>query len=109
MIQSKSKINVNDVVTVKLVTGEEIIGYYVDSDITSDITLRKPISLVATGQGVGMAPFLMTSDYLTSGTELTFNGDTVVVVTKTNKEFSDAYTNQVSGLDLGNKSPGLII
>lgn len=101
----------NDVVTIKLVSGEEVIGYYVGED-AEGVTLRKPVVPVPTGQGsVGLAPFIMSSDYLQGGNpEIKFNKTTVITTVRTHKQFSDAYTQQVSGIDLSpsSKLPGLI-
>lgn len=102
----------NDVVTVKLVSGEEVIGYYVAED-AEGITLRKPVVPVPTGQqSMGLAPFVMSSDYLQPGgnPEIRFNKTTVITTVKTQKQFTDAYTQQVSGLDMSaSKTPGLIV
>ncbi len=101
---------VNDVVTIKLVSGEEVIGYYVSED-DAGIVLRKPVVPVPTGQGqIGLAPFIMSSDYLTGGNpEIKFNKLAVITTVNTTKQFKDAYTAQVSGLDLSpGKKPGLI-
>lgn len=105
------KYKANDVVTVKLVSGEEVIGYYVGED-AEGITLRKPVVPVPTGQqSMGLAPFVMSSDYLSGGdAEIRFNKPTVITTVKTNKQFGDAYTQQVSGLNMSAaKSPGLIV
>jgi hypothetical protein len=99
----------NDVVTVKLVTGEELIGYYEEHDDTH-VTMRKPVVPVPTQQGsVGLAPYLMSSDYMTDNEKIMINGQAVVTISKTNKSFADAYSQQVSGLDMSTSSnPGLI-
>lgn len=104
-------LKLNDVVTLKLVSGEEIIGYFVD-DSSGGIILRKPVVPVATGQGsMGLAPFIMSSDYLSGGDpEISFNKNTVIAMVGTHQQFRDAYTKQVSGIDLnGGKKTGLII
>jgi len=104
-----SSYKANDVITIKLLSGEEVIGYFV-SENTAGVTLRKPVVPVPTGQGsMGLAPYLMSSDYLKEGGELTFAANTVVTTDKTSKQFADAYTQQVSGLDLSSSNkPGLI-
>lgn len=104
-----SNYKANDVVSLKLVTGEEVLGYYVSSD-NETITLRKPVVPVQTGQNqMGLAPFLMSSDYMQSGKELQFSRTAIITDTSTSKAFADAYTQQVSGLDLRTPSkPGLI-
>jgi hypothetical protein len=100
----------NDVITIKLVTGEEIIGYFVDQD-KNQITLRKPVVPVPTKQGqVGLAPFLMSSNYLEKGDDVPFNNSAVITTMKTTKEFAAAYGQQVSGIDMSAEAkPGLII
>jgi|TARA_R110000851_G_scaffold123841_1_gene253802 hypothetical protein len=106
----KTTYTTNEVITLKLVSGEEIIGYYVKDDMAS-ITLRKPLVPVPTDAGsVGLAPYIMSSDYLReAGGELGFSKNTIVTDTPTSKDFADAYVQQVSGLDVRhNNKPGLI-
>lgn len=108
MLQQKYK--QNEVITIKLVSGEEVMGYFI-SMTAEEITLRKPVTPVATESGVGLAPYIMTSDYLQSGNvgELSFNKQTIITHIPTEKQFANAYTKQVSGLDLsGSNKPGLI-
>lgn len=102
--------NKNDVVTIKLLTGEEIVGYYDGRDNDGEVLLRKPVTPVPTQQGqIALAPFLMTSDYMDKGEPLAIRGSATVTMTKTAKAFADAYTQQVSGLDMSASSkPGLI-
>ena len=59
---------------------------------------------------MGLAPYIMSSDYLNTGNgELGFSKGTIITSTLTSKQFSDAYTQQVSGIDLsGQQQPGLI-
>lgn len=97
-----SKFQTNDVITLKLVSGEEIIGYY-QEESSVNIILRKPVVPVPTANGtMALAPFIMSSDYLQTGGagEISFNKQTVITKIKTSPAFSDAYIKQVSGLDL---------
>lgn len=89
----------NDVVTLKISTGEEIIGYFV-SETDQQIVIRKPVTLVIQGEGVALAPYIMTSDYLTTNEEMPFYKNSVVTMVSASKQFADAYTKQFSGLDL---------
>ena len=98
----------NDVITVKLVSGEEVIGYFVESN-ADGVTLRKPLVPVDAGQGqMALAPFLMTGNYMRAGTNLTFNRVAVVTQDHTVEQIADAYAQQVSGLAQAPKKPGLI-
>ena len=106
------KYKTNDVLTVKLVSGEEVIGYFVEENET-EIVLRKPLVPVPTGEGqVGLAPFIMSSSYLREGNgNLPFNKQTVITTLPCSKDFKNAYTQQVSGLDFsaGQSNQGLIV
>lgn len=105
-----SKINKNDVVTIKLVSGEEVIGYY-ESEDDNNVMLRKPVVPVPTGnQSMGLAPYIMSSDYLTAGNGVVpFNRSSITTTLSTSKQFRDVYVQQVSGIDLsGGKTSGLI-
>ena len=94
----------NDVLTLKLVSGEEVIGYYVEETAT-EIILRKPLVPVPTGEGqMGLAPYIMSSSYLREGNgNVPFNKQTVITTILSSADFKNAYTQQVSGLDF---SPG---
>lgn len=107
----QQKWNTTDVLTIKLLTGEEVIGTFVSSD-SEEIILRKPLVPVPTGSGsVGLAPYIMSSDYLNTGSgEIPFSRSGMVTVVKTSKQFADVYVQQVSGVDLRAESkPGLIM
>ena len=104
--------NQYDIVTLKLTSGEEVIGYFV-SNHASGITLRKPVVPVPTADGTGMmlAPYLMSSDYLQTGDgELKFNNTTIITSTTTGTAFAQVYIQQVSGIDTSaSDKPGLIL
>jgi len=104
----------NDVVTVKLVSGEEVIGYY-ESENSNSITIRKPLVPVpASENSMVLAPFIMSSEGSVGKENLIveINKQTVVTVLKTNQKFVSEYQRLVSGLQVngGNNaaSSGLI-
>ena len=108
MLQTKYK--ANDVISLKLVTGEEVIGYYVRTTGDGEIIMRKPTTIVPTDTGLAFAPFMMTSDYLKDNTEMPFNVRNIIINTPSSKSFADAYMQQFSGLDMTTESkPKLII
>jgi len=106
----ESKFKENDVVTVKLSTGEEIMGYYKESSLTS-IVLRKPLVPVPTREGsIGLAPYIMSVEYLNEGDgNISFAMHSVVTVIKTGKKFADYYVKQISGVDLSQQSTSKLI
>ena len=83
-----------DVVTIKLKTGEELVGKLIEE--TSDsVKVKTPLTLVMSQQGVGLQQFLFTADPEKS---YTFHNDAIIVITKTISQFAEAYQQQTSGL-----------
>jgi hypothetical protein len=108
MLQSPPQ-PISGVYTVKLVTGEEVIGYLVSND-KDGITLRKPVVPVQMDDGWGLAPYLMTSDYLNNGKgELSFTPSSIITSDNTGTGFAAMYMQQVSGIDLSPSNSGLIM
>lgn len=56
-----NKLNLGEIYTLKLVTGEEIITKLAGVD-DSEYSISKPLVLSMTGQGVAMTPFLFTAE-----------------------------------------------
>lgn len=97
-----------DVVSIKLTSGEELVGLFVEKN-ANHIKLRKPLALTATQTGPGLAPYFMTGDVMNEASEVEFNISTVVAMIKTFKPFAEAYTKSTTGLDLSsNAKSGLV-
>lgn len=94
MLFEKSKYTQGDIISLKLVSGDEIIGKFADEDMTT-ITLLKPVMLAMTPKGPAMAPVMMTvhpdNDYVINKSVILFKGQTV-------KEIADQYTFQTTGI-----------
>jgi hypothetical protein len=88
------KYNDGDVVTLKLNSGEEVIGRYVGEDMIS-ITLSKPLTIAMTPKGPGMAPVLITVD---PDSSLTFSKSAITVNAKCHREIADQYIYQTTGI-----------
>lgn len=86
-----------DVVSIKLTTGEEIVGAFLEKN-EKIVKLRKPLALVMTQQGPSLAPFFMTGDIMNESVEVEFNANAVVAMIRPHKQFSDVYTQATSGL-----------
>ena len=85
---------VGEVVTLKLVTGEELVGKL--SAITdTHYEVHRPLALVANGQGLGLQPWLFTVDI--DRTYKIFK-DKVIVVEPTMKEMSSSYLQGTTGI-----------
>jgi len=83
-----------DVVTLKLNSGEELIGKLIEEK--DDVyRIKTPLTLVMSQQGVGLQQYLFTAE---SDKTHSFKKSSVTIITKTMKQFSDAYQKQTSGI-----------
>jgi hypothetical protein len=91
----ETPIKLNDVVTIKMVGGDEVIGKLIDERTEDYIELSKPLVVMMSQQGFGLAPFI-----LTAGPDCTAKIDRrhVVTVVKTLKEVASQYIKQTTGL-----------
>jgi hypothetical protein len=95
------KYNNNDIVTIKLSSGEEIICKVVE-DNDNTMIISKPIALVVTPKGAAMTQFLMMQD-MNETVEL--QKDHIVLLTKANKIASDQYIATTSGIQPASAMP----
>jgi len=86
----------NDVISIKLTSGEEIVGKLVE-DKDSHLVLSKPLSLTATQQGMGLAPFMFTVD---PEAKFSINKATVICISKTQEEMASNYIQNTTGLSV---------
>ena len=94
MLLEKSKFTEGDIVSLKLLTGEEVIGKYVKEDMTSYI-LNKPLMLAMSKQGPAMMPLMMT---VNPEKDFTINKTAVILYGETDKEIADQYVYQTTGI-----------
>lgn len=90
----EKKYGEGDVVTLKLSSGEEVLGKFVAEDMMS-ITLSKCLMIAMTAKGPAMAPILMTVD---PDKDLTFNKNSITVITASDKDIAAQYTTQTTGI-----------
>ena len=86
---------VNDVVSIKLSSGEEIVGKLVEEG-PEVVTISKPLMLAHTPQGMGLAPYMMTVD--PEKTQLKFKERNIITITKTMDTMSKQYIQSTTGL-----------
>jgi hypothetical protein len=84
-----------DVVSIKLISGEEIIGR-LDEDTTEYIKLNKPKSVSIGQQGLGMMPFM----FLGGGDTVTIKHIHIIVMILAAKDASDQYIQGTTGIAL---------
>jgi ERCC4-related helicase len=86
----------NDIITIKLVTGEEVIGRQIHKD-QHHVTLEKPVQLAVTQQGLGFAPVCISID---DASEFKFRQDHILFLAPTRKELVDQYIKATTGIQL---------
>ena len=95
MLIEKPKFKNSEVVSIKLVTGEEIVGTYVTEN-TECIDLDKPYRLVQTeGQQFGFAPLMVTTD---PANLHTVYKTAIAIITPTYKEIKEQYVKTVNSI-----------
>jgi len=95
MLISKG-ITVGEVVTIKTTAGEEIVAKLIE-DGPLGVRVKKPLCLTATKDGIGLVPFLFTTD---PDADITINKNSIMVLAATVKDAADRYTEQTSGIKL---------
>jgi hypothetical protein len=88
-------IKTNDIVSLKLISGEELIGSYQGEDDTH-YSVDKPVCLVPVEKGMSFAPFMMTSQ----AKRFKVNRNTVVALSPTAEELAKNYTQQTTDIQL---------
>lgn len=101
---TETKYKTNDIVTVALITGQELIGKFV-SENDKEIKVKKPLSLIVGPQGAAFQPFTMTGD---SDSEVSIRSGTVISILHARSDVATAYSGATSGLVVPDK-PGLIV
>lgn len=86
----------DDVLTLKLSSGEELVGRLVEETDTR-LVIKKPMMIVMGQQGIGLAPFVFTSQPET----ISLDKSKVMCWMKSDKEFSNQYITNTTGIQLG--------
>jgi nitrous oxidase accessory protein NosD len=89
-------ISPGEVVTIKVVTGEEIVAKYVEETSTGH-KVSRPMVLSMTQKGLGMMPMLFTVD---PDSDILINSASIVMITVTEADFAKQYTTSVTGIQL---------
>lgn len=94
MLLSKP-IATNDIVSLKLVNGDEIIARF-EEETSDTITINKPKALTVTAQGLGMIPWMFLGDKDT----MTLQKTHVFVMVPSNKDAANQYMEGTTGIAL---------
>jgi hypothetical protein len=84
----------NDVVSIKLSSGEELVGKLLE-ETHDTITLSKPLMLSMTQQGMGLAPYMFT---VNPESKISFNEKNIITIVKTMDTMAKQYIQSTTGL-----------
>lgn len=87
--------SLNDVVTVKMVGGDEVVGKLTDERTDTYIELSRPLMVMMAQQGFGLVPYV-----LTAGPDASIQLDRkhVISIVKTFDQVAKQYIKQTTGL-----------
>jgi hypothetical protein len=85
-----------DVITLKLSGGEEVVARYVEEN-AHGIKVEKPMMIMASPQGLGMAPYVFT---VNPDRAVTINYSGIVMQASTDKAMADQYLQSTTGIKL---------
>jgi hypothetical protein len=85
-----------DTVSVKLISGEEVIGR-IGEPTDGLIVLTKPMTFIMGPQGLGMAPYMFSAP---PDAKIKIKESAVVAILKTDDKISKQYIHQTTGLAL---------
>lgn len=86
----------NDVVTLVMNNGSEIVGSFESKDSNGNIKLKKPVALTMTETGAGFVPYSVSGETLDNPIE--FSGSSVMSMVRTRKDFADGYSRSTSNI-----------
>ena len=89
-------INANDTVSIKLMSGEEIVARFIEHD-KDYITIQRPMAIVNLASGVGLGPFMFT---VPQHGEYKIVKNNVVTWAKTEINMAKKYGEGTTGLKL---------
>ena len=96
-------INENTPVTIKTTGGDEVVARFVSED-DKTITESKPMALVASQQGMGLAPFAFT---IPMEGKIKLYKTAVVFMAKTEEQMASQYMASTSGIQTATQIPGV--
>lgn len=91
----ETSVKLNDIVTLKMVGGDEVVGKLLDERTDSYVEISKPLVVMMAQQGFGLAPYILTAGPDTSAK---LDRKHVIAVVKTYDRVAKEYIKQTTGL-----------
>jgi hypothetical protein len=91
----ETPMKLNDVVTVKMVGGDEVIGKLTDERTDNYIELSKPLMVMMAQQGFGLVPYVLTAG---PDAAIVLDRRHVIAIVKTFDQVAKQYIKQTSNI-----------
>ena len=95
LISKSNKIEAGDLVTFKMVNGDEIVGIVENTFSNGDYIVSNPMTVVPSQKGVGLFPSLMTGK---DKSEVTLKAQHIMMAVLTTDELKPHYTQMTTGI-----------
>ena len=95
MIISKTTYQKDDVVSIKMSNGDELVARF-ESDESDHYVIKNPMAITIANNGIGMMPWL----FLADGKSIKLNKSHVLCLAPTRKEAASQYMQSTTGLTL---------
>lgn len=86
----------NDIVTLKLLTGEEVIANFESEGEDGTVTISKPLVIAANGEGMGLIPWVMSS----TPTSITVKATAIIATMPTAKDVAKQYSEITTNIQI---------
>lgn len=93
LIETPAKLN--DVVTLKLVGGDEVLGRLADERTEQYVEISKPLLVMMAQQGFGLVPYVLTAG---PDAKIKIAANHVIAMTKTLEQVAKEYLKQTTGI-----------
>ena len=94
---------IGDTISFKLNTGEEVVAR-LDAESDTHISVKKPMTLIAQQQGLGLAPFMFS---VSADAKFEIRLRNVTCIAKTVDDIAKQYTAQTSGIHMVTNNGGI--
>ena len=91
----QTPVKLNDIVTLKMVGGDEVIGKLINEHTDNDVKLSKPLLVMMGQQGFGLVPYILTA---APDAPAKLDRGHVITLVKTYDQVAKEYVKQTTGL-----------
>lgn len=95
MLKSKTIFKKNDIITIKMISGEELIGKFIEDNDTH-LTVKNPSVLGTDQNGAGIFPWILSA----SNDTVSIRHSTIAVLAACTKDIADKFLEVISDIKI---------